>query len=71
MKEDTPDLATIGLPNGARSLKVGSAAGNWEVFPENHYGGVRGYVKQGLDYSNPQQMGLQRNQPVRSLRKPS
>ena len=39
MKEDTPDLTAIGLPNEARSLKVGSAAANWEVFPENHYEG--------------------------------
>ena len=69
MKEDTPDLIANGLPNGARSLKVGNAAGDWQVFTEVNYNGIPGYVKQGLNYRNPQEMGLPRDNPVMSLKR--
>ena len=69
MKEDTPDLTAIGLPNGARSLKVGNAAGDWQVFTAVNYKGIPGYVKQGLNYRNPQEMGLPRDNPVMSLKR--
>lgn len=69
MKEDTPDLTAIDLPNGARSLKVGNAAGDWHVFTEVNYGGDRGRVKEGLNYRNPQEMGLHRDKPVMSLKR--
>ena len=69
MKEDTPDLTAIGLPNGARSLKVGNAAGDWHVFTDVNFTGIEGYVKQGLNYRNPQEMGLPRDKPVMSLKR--
>ena len=69
MKEDTPDLIANGLPNGARSLKVGNAAGDWKVFSEVNYGGFDGYVKHDMDYRNPADMGLPRDRPVMSLKR--
>ena len=69
MKEDAPDLTAIGLPNGARSLKVGNAAGDWQVFTAVNYKGIPGYVQQGLNYRNPQEMGLPRDNPVMSLKR--
>ena len=69
MKEDTPDLTAIGLSTGARSLKVGKAAGDWHVFTEVNYAGDRGRVNQGLNYRNPQEMDLPRDKPVMSLKR--
>ena len=69
MKEDAPDLAAINLPTGARSIKVGRAAGGWKVFTEVNYHGNSGHVKEGGNYPNPQEMGLQPSEFVLSLRK--
>ena len=69
MKEDVSDLTTINLPTGARSIKVGNAAGNWKVFPKVNYQGNSGHVKEGGNYPNPQEMGLQRDQAVMSLKR--
>ena len=66
MKEDKADLVEMG---GARSLRVGNAAGDWRVFPKSNYAGNHGLVKQGRSYSNPHEMGLQRDQPVMSLKR--
>ena len=69
MTEDTSDLTAIGLPNGARSLKVGNAAGDWKVFSDVNYGGFDGFVKHDMDYRNPADMGLPRDRPVMSLKR--
>ena len=69
MKEDVSDLAAINLPTGARSIKVGRAAGGWKVFTEVNYHGNSGQVKEGGNYPNPQEMGLQRDQAVMSLKR--
>ena len=69
MKGDRSDFAANGLPNGARSLKVGNAAGDWNVFTGVNYTGIEGYVTQGSNYRNPQEMGLPRDQAVMSLKR--
>ena len=69
MKDDTPDLAAINLPTGARSIKVGRAAGGWKVFSKINYDGNIGRVEQGKNYPNPKEMGLERDQAVMSLKR--
>ena len=69
MKDDTPDLAAINLPTGSRSIKVGRAAGDWKVFSKVNYDGNSGTVKQGQNYPNPKEMGLERDQAVMSLKR--
>ena len=69
MKEDASDLAAINLPTGARSIKVGRAAGGWKVFSKVNYDGNSGHVKQGVNYPNPKEMGLERDQAVMSLKR--
>lgn len=69
MKEDVPDLAAINLHTGARSIKVGRAAGDWKVFSKVNYDGHSGHVKQGGNYPNPHEMGLKRDQAVMSLKR--
>ena len=69
MKNDTPDVRQIGINDGAKSLEVGNAAGNWIVFSQIDYGGHQVRVTQGMKYANPEEMGLQRSEVVMSLQK--
>ena len=69
MKYDTPDVRQIGLNDGAKSLEVGIAAGDWFVCSQLNYGGNRKRVTQGMKYATPEDMGLQRSEVVMSLQK--
>ena len=69
MKNDTPDVRQIGLNDGAKSLEVGNAAGNWFVCSQIDYQGNKKLVTQGMKYANPEEMGLQRSEVVMSLQK--
>ena len=63
---DVPDLKT-NLKDGAKSIKVGADAGNWQAFVNINYGGEQAELKAGQLYNNPGQMGL--SAPVKSIRK--
>ena len=69
MTDDTPNVHDDGLNSGAKSLIVGSEAGNWFVYPQINYGGNGKPVSQGKHYANPHEMGLQPSEVVLSLRK--
>ena len=69
MTDDTSDVRQIGINNGAKSLEVGVAAGNWFVCSQLHYQGNRKLVTQGMKYANSEEMGLQRSEVVMSLLK--
>ncbi|XP_068716516.1 uncharacterized protein [Montipora foliosa] len=64
--KDVPDL-TKTLPNGANSIQVGDAAGNWQAFVNVNYGGAHVQLNAGQLYNDPGQMGL--NTSVKSIRK--
>ncbi|PFX11953.1 hypothetical protein AWC38_SpisGene24163 [Stylophora pistillata] len=66
--KDEADVKAIGLPLGARSLQVGSDAGDWYVYPKINFQGQPGRVDQGKDYPNPKEMGLHHH-PVMSLKR--
>ena len=69
MTDDTPNVGDVGLCNGAKSLIVGSGAGNWLVYPQIKYGGKGKSVSPGKNYASPKEMGLEATEVVLSLQK--
>ena len=65
---DNKDLAMYSeLKYGARSITVGSSAGDWIVYDNYGYEGDHKFIYQGKVYELPEAMGL--NGPVKSIRR--